>query len=148
MIRPDKAKKYMELAQFQAQLFSKDPSTKVGAIFVAPESFQILSMGYNGFPRKINETIPERWERPTKYMFVSHAEANCISNACRHGTPLKGSIAIVTLFPCTTCTKLMIQSGISTLVTKEPDFHCQRWGEEFKFSYEMLIEAGIQLIFV
>lgn len=148
MIRRDKAEKYFQLAEFQANLFSKDPSTKVGALFLAPESLQLLCQGYNGFPRNIDETNPKRWERPQKYMYVSHAEANCIANACRHGTPLENSIAVVTMFPCTTCAKLMIQSGIRGLVTKDPNLSCPRWGEEFKYSLEMLTEANVEILYV
>jgi dCMP deaminase len=148
MIRRDKAEKYFKLAEYQANLFSKDPSTKVGAIFLAPQSLQILSLGYNGFPRNIDETAPERWERPQKLYYISHAESNCVANACRHGTPLENSIAVVTMFPCAACAKLMIQSGISTLVTKEPNLECPRWGQEFKYSLEMLTEAGVVLIYV
>jgi dCMP deaminase len=147
-MRVDKAKKYFQLARFQAELFSKDPSTKVGALFLAPQSLQVLTFGYNGFPRNVNETDPARWERPTKYFYCSHAESNAIANACRHGTPLEKSIAIVTLFPCSSCAKLMIQSGISMLVTKRPDLTCPRWGEEFKYSLEMLEETGVSLMYI
>lgn len=147
-MREDKAVKYFKLAEYQATLFSKDPVTKVGALFLAPESYQILTLGFNGFPRKIDETNPQRWERPQKYMYVSHAEANCIANACRHGTPLENSIAVVTLFPCTNCAKLMIQAGISTLVTKEPNMDHPRWGEEFRYSKEMLDEANVHIMYI
>lgn len=148
MIRRDKAEKYFELAQTQANLFSKDPSTKVGALFLAPNSLEIRSSGYNGFPRKIDETIPERWTRPAKTFYVSHAEANVIANACRQGTPLENSIAVVTMFPCSSCAKLMIQAGISALVTAKPDMTCERWGEEFRYSLEMLNESGIPIMYV
>lgn len=147
-IRRDKAEKYLQLAEFQANLFSKDPSTKVGALFLAPNSLQVLTQGYNGFSRKIDETIPERWERPKKLIYVAHAEANGVANACRHGTPLEGSIAVVTMFPCTTCAKLMIQSGVCCVVTKEPDMSCPRWGEEFRYSLEMFNEAGVEIMYV
>jgi dCMP deaminase len=147
-MRLDKAEKYMKLAEFQAQLFSKDPSTKVGALFLAPNSLQLLCQGYNGFPRNVDETKPERWERPQKLMYISHAEANCVANACRHGTPLEGSIAVVTMFPCTSCTKLMIQAGISMIVTRKPNLDCPRWGEEFKYSLEMLHEANIEIVYI
>ena len=147
-MRRDKAEKYFQLAEYQAQLFSKDPSTKVGALFLAPGSLQILSQGYNGFPRKVDETIPERWERPHKLYFVSHAECNGIANACRHGTPLENSIAVVTMFPCATCAKMMIQAGVKTIVTKEPDLTCDRWGDEFKYSITMLREASVDLLYV
>lgn len=144
----EKCQKYYKLAEFQANLFSKDPSTKVGALFIAPHSLQILSQGYNGFPRKVDETDVTRWERPTKYFYVSHAEANGIANACRHGTPLENSIAIVTLFPCASCAKLIIQAGISLLITKKPDLQCPKWGVEFKYSIEMFEEAGVEVCFI
>lgn len=148
MIRRDKALKFFKLAEYQAALFSKDPVTKVGAIFLAPDSLQQLTQGYNGFPRGIDEKSAERWQRPAKYLYVSHAEMNAIANACRHGTPLERAIAVVTLFPCTTCAKTMIQAGISAVVTRRPDMDCPRWGQEFQVSLEMFNEAGVALLFV
>lgn len=41
----EKAKKYLRLARFQADLFSHDPNTKVAAILLDPNSLQILSTG-------------------------------------------------------------------------------------------------------
>lgn len=148
MLRRDKALKFFQLAEYQANLFSKDPTTKVGAIFLAPKSLQQLCQGYNGFPRGIDETVEQRWERPVKYMRVCHAEQSAIANACRHGTPLENAIAVVTLFPCATCAKLMIQAGVSIVVTKRPNLECPRWGEEFKYSLDMFQEAGIHIMYV
>ena len=145
-MRPDKALKFLKLAECQANLFSKDPNTKVGSIFLDSKTYQILSTGYNGFPININET-KERWVRPTKYSYVSHAEANAISFAARNGVALDKSIAVVTLFPCTSCAKLIIQSGISTVVTKKPDLNCIRWGNDFKIALEMFQEVGIHVIY-
>lgn len=54
MISLDKSIQYYQLAQQLAKIFSKDPSTQVGAILIAPDSYQILSMGYNGMPRGYN----------------------------------------------------------------------------------------------
>lgn len=147
-LRKDKAEKFFKLAEYQAELFSKDPSTKVGALFIAPESLQVLSFGYNGHPRKVDETDPARWERPHKYYYVAHAEMNAIANACRHGTPLENAIAVVTMFPCASCAKLMIQAGIKLIVTRTPDFKCPRWGTEFKYSFEMLNESGVELMYI
>lgn len=145
-MRRDKAIKYFKLAKYQADLFSKDPSKKVGALFLAPESYQILSMGFNGFPRKIDETKLERWERPIKYSLICHAETNAIYNACRHGTPLNKSICIVTYFPCTDCAKGLIQVGIDKLVTIEPDLKSEKWKSEHQMSIEMFEEVGIEII--
>lgn len=147
-MRIDKAEKYYKLAQNFADLFSKDPSTKVGCIILAPESLQILSMGYNGMPRGINEGIKERWDRPQKLMWCEHAERNAIANASRHGTPLENGIAVITMFPCAECTRMLIQSGIKTIVTKEPDLKNSKWSVSFTFSIEMLKEADIKIIYV
>lgn len=145
---PEKQHKYFKLATYFAETFSKDTSTKVGAILLAPNTMQILSTGYNGMPRGFDETRIERWERPQKYMYVEHAERNAIYNACRNGTSLDGSIAFVTMFPCADCMRGLIQSGVKTIVTKEPKLECDRWGSHFNASLEMADECGIELIFL
>ena len=145
-MRQDKAVKYFKLTRFMADLFSKDPSRKVGCMLLAPDSLQVLSVGYNGFPRGVDETINDRWKRPTKMMFCAHAEANSICNACRSGTGTNGSIAVVTLFPCCACCRSLIQAGIKTVVTLQPDFNDHNWGEEFKTSKTMMMEAELNVI--
>ena len=47
------------------KLKSKDKSTKIGAIIVGEDN-QIISSGYNSFPRGINDYLPERQERVIK----------------------------------------------------------------------------------
>jgi deoxycytidylate deaminase len=81
----NKFEKYFELAKFNANLFSKDPNTKVGAILLKPDLSAVVSTGINGFPRKLQDTDPQRWERPTKYTYVTHAEVNAVANAARIG---------------------------------------------------------------
>jgi dCMP deaminase len=148
MIKKDKAEKYYQLAQNFAELFSKDPSRKVGALCLHPESLAILSQGYNGFPRGVDEIKPERWEKPMKYRWIEHAERNCIYNACRHGTGLDGTIAVVTMFPCADCARALIQAGVRTLVTMKPDMSDPRWGSEFQISLEMFQEVGMVMLYV
>lgn len=145
---PDKKHKYFQLANYFAETFSKDTSTKVGAILLAPDTMQILSTGYNGMPRGFDETRMERWERPKKYMYVEHAERNAIYNACRNGTPLEGSIAFVTMFPCADCMRGLIQSGVKTIVTRKPNIDCDRWGSHFNASLEMAHECGMELVYL
>lgn len=143
----DKIIKFYKLASVQAELFSKDPSKKVCALFIAPESHQLLSAGYNGLPRKINET-KERWDKPEKYNFIVHAEKNGIYNACRNGVSLKDSICIVTFFPCSECARALIQVGVKTVVSSYPDFDHIKYGESFKYSVEMFNEVGINILYV
>ena len=143
MISREKAIKYYKLARYQAELFSKDPATKVAAIILAHESFQILSTGFNGICRKIQET-PERWTRPEKYRWVCHAEVNAIANAARSGVKVENSICVVTLFPCIECCKTLIQAGIDTVISEEPNYEDNKW--DFSLSKAMMMEAGISII--
>lgn len=147
-MRRDKAINFYKLTRFTADLFSKDPSRKVGCILLKPDSLQVLSLGYNGFPRGIDETDSERWKRPTKYHYCQHAETNSLCNACRSGTSTENSIAIVTLYPCCACCRSLIQAGIKTVVTLPPDFNDPNWGEEFKISKIMFEEAGVEVMFL
>lgn len=144
----DKAVKYFKLAAYNADLFSKDPNTKVGAIILSDDFSRIHSTGINGFPRKFNDKIEKRWERPTKYLYVAHSEINAICNAARSGTSIDDSVIVVTMFPCMNCTKAIIQAGIKKIYTKKPNFDDPKWGEEFKISQEMLDEVGIEIFYV
>ena len=99
---------------------SKDPSTKVGAVIVGADN-EILSTGFNGFPRGVDESIPSRWERPDKYKWIVHAEANAVANAARIGVSLKNTVMYMNFQPqpCTGCAAIVSQAGIITI--KGPD---------------------------
>jgi len=72
---------------------SKDPRSKLGAVLVDWSSKNPFTRGYNDFARGVEDkTKPERWERPEKYDWVVHAEANCILNCGREGYRAKGSV--------------------------------------------------------
>lgn len=57
--------KFIDLANF-VKGWSKDKSTQTSAVIIDPESNSILSIGYNGFPRGVNDQVEERYERPLK----------------------------------------------------------------------------------
>lgn len=139
-----KALKFLPIATAVQQM-SKDPSTKVGAIAL-DENFNIISTGYNGFPRGVNDDRERYLDKQTKYMLVSHAEMNVVAQAAYAGRSLKGSTVIVTqLFPCTTCTKLLIQAGVKTVIA--PNTIEGKWGDEAKWSKLMFDEAGVDVMF-
>lgn len=144
-MRRDKAIKFYKLAMFQANLFSKDPNTKVGSLLIAPDSYQILSTGYNGFARGVEET-DTRWQRPNKNVYVCHSEMNLIANAARGGVKVENSICVVTMFPCVECAKILVQSGIKTIISSQPDYDDPRWGQHFKSSFDLMNEVGMELI--
>lgn len=136
--------RFMQMAKL-ISTWSKDQSTKVGCVIVSPEK-AILSMGYNGFPRGVDDTIPTRQIRPTKYEFVVHAEENAILNAGKNGTRLNGGILYVTMPPCTRCAGSIIQAGIKEVIYLEPDEQKKipGWRDNLKYSFEMFNEARIK----
>ena len=141
----NKALKFFAVAEAM-QNMSKDPSTKVGAVAI-DDNYNILSVGYNGFPRGINDDIPSRFERPEKYQRTVHAEGNVVAQAARKGVVLEGSTLLITsLFPCSNCTVLMIQAGVKRVITSIPNN--ERWVKDAVMSTEMLAEAGIRVIHV
>ena len=144
-MKREKALKYLKLAFYQANLFSKDPNTKVAAIILSNDTHSVLSTGYNGIPRGMDDNNPVRWERPTKYLWVSHAELNALCSAARHGTAVENGIAVVTMFPCCDCAKALIQSGIKTIISIKPDLESPKWGEHFRISMDMFQEVGVQV---
>lgn len=142
-MKADWKKRMMDMA-WHVSSWSKDSSTKVGCVITDKEN-TIKSLGYNGHPRGLNDEVAERNERPLKYLYVVHAEINAIANATRNGVSLKDSIMYCTFFPCNECAKAIINSGIKTIVTYEPDFSKGRWAESFRISLEMLEECGVKI---
>ena len=126
--------------------WSKDRSTQVGCVIVGQHN-QILSSGYNGFPRGVDDNRDERHERPAKYLWTEHAERNAIYNAARHGVALEGSILYIPWFPCCDCARAIIQSGIKRLVCVDPTNDKTPWHDELNVARDMMLEAGIDLVF-
>lgn len=119
---------------------SKDPNTQVGAVIVSPDQRRIR-YGYNAFPKNIQDT-EKRWERPTKYDLVVHAELNAILCA---RTSLCGWTLYVTIPPCLDCCKAIIQAGIKTVIFDS--WHYKDNGSliDYSKSFNMLGEAGIRV---
>lgn len=122
-----------------AALKSKD-STKVGAV-LADRNNSVLLTSYNGPPRGVSDTS-ERRERPTKYLFASHAEANLIAFAARHGIRTEGCRVFVTHHPCSACARTLIQAGISAVCVGDGTTSMPR--EEFNAAAAMFREAGVK----
>jgi dCMP deaminase len=141
-------KKYLRLALHIAG-WSKDPSTKVGAVIVG-DTNEVISLGFNGPPRGVEDDVPERWERPLKYQFCEHSERNAVFNAARSGVSTMGATMYMTSFPakfgpCDNCCRAIIQAGICRVVTEPPRGDIERWKESFKVGQEMLDEAGVEV---
>lgn len=144
-IRDDKIYAFMRETLFKAYNYSKDNSTKVGALIIGEETFEVRSSGYNGMPRGCNDNKPERLKRPEKYLWFEHAERNAIYNAAKVGTPLEGTILFVTLTPCMDCARAIIQSGIKGVVSLSANRSdlLARWEGHFDKTDELFSEVGI-----
>ena len=138
-------KRFLKLSK-EISTWSKDPSTKVGALIIS-EDRNIISTGYNGFPRNIEDTEERLNNRETKYKFILHAEMNCILNALYNGRSVKDCILFVHgLPPCSECTKSIIQAGIKKVITDSKA--TDNWKESLKLSLEMLKEANVEIEFI
>jgi len=133
--------RFMRLAKAIAE-WSKDPSTKVGAVIVKDR--RIIATGYNGFPAGIEDGEERLLDREVKYRCTLHAEANAILNAV---APVEGATIYTYPFPpCHECAKLIIQSGIERVVAREPMGKLnERWGESLSTARELFREAGVKI---
>lgn len=134
----------MDVAQLVAS-WSKDVHTQVGAVIVEPKTRAIVSVGYNGLPRHVNDAPPERSSREggEKYYWYEHAERNALYNALLTGRSVTDCTMYCTWFSCTACARGIIQSGIEALVYGTYDPNCPRRGEDWRRAHLMLSEAGI-----
>jgi len=137
-----------------AALRSDDPKTQVGAV-VLDERGIVLVKGANTLPWPTTNTQHNRLADPTTYAsrtqsplkdkYMEHAERNLIYAAARHGISLSGRTLAVNWFPCAPCARAIVQSGITKLVGREPDFDHPKYGEDFKAAMQILREAGVTI---
>lgn len=136
-------KRFLELA-FHISTWSKDRGRKVGCVIVGPNK-EIRSTGYNGFPPGVDDSIEERHERPTKYLYSEHSERNALYFASNIGVSVNGCSIYVNHCPCVECARGIIRSGIHRVVTIAPDFDDPKYGESFKVTVQIFKEAGVLL---
>lgn len=141
--------KYLTLAKSIAEIFSKDPSTKVGAVIVRPNN-TVASVGYNGFPRGMNDDASLYANREFKVANIVHAEANAIVHA---QGPLDGcTIYVWPIMPCPECMKLIIGSGITKVVSQEFGPQDELFKKSLNWrvfqTFDMSRECGVKLEFV
>ena len=134
-------RRYLALAGHVA-FWSKDPSTCVGAVLLS-EDRRREYLGYNGFPRGVEDDPVILADRPAKYLRTIHAEMNALLKA---GRDAEGGTLYSTLFTCAGCAKHAIQSGVKKLVTFYP-VDVDRWKDEFDAARDMYRQAGVELVF-
>lgn len=139
-------KKFLNLSNHISE-WSKDKSVGVCAIITSKDN-RILSIGYNGFPSKCNDSIEKRHLKPVKYLWTEHAERNAIYNAARNGVNISKSTIYLNWFPCADCARAIIQSGITKIVCYPPDINHEKWGEHFIVAKKMFKECKVLIKYI
>lgn len=142
---------FLVTAILQAKM-SKDPSTQVGAVIVTPDK-EIVSTGFNGFPRGIKD-LPERLnDRDLKLRFMVHAEMNAVLTAAKLGIKIGGCTMYISSLSadnniwggvCSNCAKHISQTGISKIITNSSDNAPNRWAEDLFLSKKVFKECNIE----
>lgn len=123
-------------------ILSKDPSTKVGAV-IFDDKRRLISGGYNGLPRGVEDNSARLNDREKKIKMVLHAEKNAIAFAT---SSLEGATLFCTHPCCTQCAAQIIQMGIKHVCWPTPDLaFVERWADDMTLSMEMFIEADVTL---
>jgi len=137
-------RRFMDMAKLVGS-WSKDPSTKVGAVVVDSDN-RVISVGYNGFAKGVDDSN-ERYEmREFKYAAVIHAEENAILFANQN---LDGCTIYVLFPPCSNCAAKIAQCGIKRVVTLQPtEEQLKRWGDSFNIATIILKETNVELCFL
>ena len=136
-------KRFHELANHVAN-WSKDPSTKVGAVVSGLDKVDV-ALGYNGFPPRIKDD-DRLLKREKKYNLIIHAEENALANA---RFDVRGATIYSTHFPCVNCSKSIIARGLSYVAAPKPGAdYLSRWEKEIRESKKMFKEAGVKIIWL
>jgi len=146
MLEADKRLKwdarFLELARFVAS-WSKDPSTKVGAV-ITDQDNRVVSVGYNSFPKGEDDDPARYADRTLKYKLIVHAERNAIEYAGRH---LHGCTLYTWPFmSCSVCADRVVKSGITRCVAPvAPEDVRERWEADLELSRALFQKWGVQL---
>ena len=135
-----------KLVNNYANIFSKDPRTKVASLLITKD-YKTICFGINTFPPGILNT-DKRWERHNKYKYVIHAEINCIIEGLKKMNNLENTILLTTKYPCHECLKIIIQSGIKIVYSYKPDMTDEKWKSSYLISQDMLKESNIKIILI
>jgi len=138
----------MEIADSAAKR-SKDPSTQHGACIINPDTKRIVSVGYNGLPRGMDDDGNYKgvsyWDSVIKYEYALHAEQNAILNAKED---LRNKVLYLSsekgYYPCTMCSAMIAQVEISEVVMK---WAIQENTNKYNFelSKHILSKAGVKI---
>ena len=137
--------RFLGLAQYIAT-WSKDPSTKCGAVITASNN-SVMSVGFNGFPARMRDDAELYQDREVKLSRIIHAEMNSLLFANRKMLPEGCTLYTHPFMPCDRCCVQFIQAGIRRYVAPSPtQTQAERWGDSFSKTRKYILEVGGDLI--
>ena len=135
--------RFLELAKF-ISTWSKDPSTKTGAVIVRPNN-SICSVGFNGFPTAMVDDETLYNNRDEKYSRIIH----CEMNAAKFATEDMSGFTLYTypFMSCDRCFVHMANYGITRFVAPVASLDKQeRWETAFARVRAYAVEMGLELV--
>ena len=144
-VRPDWQEYFLKVMETVAERANCDRGR---AACVIVKDKRIIATGYVGAPsglptcdevgHLIKIAYDERGGQHKHCVRTTHAEANAIAQAAKHGTAIAGADIYIRMTPCLDCTKLLINAGIRRVV-------CRKRYHADHDSVEMLSAAGVEL---
>jgi len=138
-------RRFCELAKFVSE-WSKDPNAKVGAVLVSKRGGDV-SIGYNGFPMGVEDSVERLQNKKLKLELIVHAEQNAIIAA---GSRSEGATLYVWGKPiCARCAGSIIQAGVKRIVALSPESveKKSKWHKTGQYALQMFAEAGVEVDF-
>lgn len=129
--------------------WSKDDSTKVGCVSVVEGKYQIMD-GYNGLPDYLNDDDITYWQRPQKYEYVDHAEANMVDKLHKFNINLHSYDLYMLWFPCPNCMSRLIASNCKNIFCNLKDHKLNKseeYKDKFKISFTKAVKAGVKVYY-
>ncbi|MDJ0523282.1 MAG: deaminase [Planctomycetota bacterium] len=143
--RPDWQEYFLKVMETVATRANCDRG-RAAAVIVKDK--RIIATGYVGAPaglptcdeigHLIKIAYDERGGQHKHCVRTTHAEANAIAQAAKHGTAIDGADIYIRMTPCLDCTKLLINAGIKRVI-------CRKRYHADHDSVKMLAEAGVEL---
>lgn len=134
-------RRFLDLAK-EFSGWSKDPSTKVGAVIVSSDR-KIVSLGYNGLPQYLDDSEEVLNNRELKLKVMLHAEENAILNSVNRDNIFGSCIYTYPMPPCAHCSSILIQAGVMRVVSLKE--YSERWMESVNIALDQFLRAGVEV---
>lgn len=149
--RPDWTEYFLGLARVVSRR-SHDQHTQHGCVIVDSQKQHILSTGYNGFPRRMNDKTlplnrpdPAKPDEDNKYNWMLHSEFNACCNLVLPAN--EHAIAYITGEPCTPCLMCLWQHDVTKVIHRDDVGSHHLINEQTRKRRDILLQqTGMQVI--